>query len=118
MWTQVRKRGMAESWAYKLGDVERIVYTQFFRPREEIEASFHSYDGTFIVNITYQVKDWSELRKRTVSDLKSLLSEEVSVKQQIKKLKKSHNKQINAWKKKISNHVKKENISSKSKNKK
>ena len=41
MWTQVRKRGMAESWAYKLGDVERIVYTQFFRPREEIEVSFH-----------------------------------------------------------------------------
>lgn len=110
MWIQVRKRGLAETWAYELNGVERISYTQFFRPRKEVEVFFNSYDGEFITSIIYQVSSWIELRKRTVLDLKSLLVEEVSVKQQIKKIKKSHNKKINSWKKKIENHVKKENI--------
>ena len=113
MWTQVRKRGLAETWAYELDGVKRISYTQYFRPRVEVEATFNSYDGELIASIVYQVNDWNELRNRAESDLKSLLVEEVSVKLQIKKIKKNHNNQINSWKKKITAHVKKENIASK-----
>lgn len=110
MWRQVRKRGLAEIWAFEIDGIERIKFTQYLRPREEVNVTFNSYDGELVLSIDYSIKNWDELKKRAENDLKSLRVEEVTIKQQLKKLKSSHNKKVNAWRDKIKKHIQKENI--------
>jgi hypothetical protein len=110
MWRQVRKRGVAEIWAFEIDGIERIKFTQYLRPREEVNVTFNSYDGEFILSVNYSVKNWEELKKRAANDLKTLRIEELTIKQQLKKLKSSHNKKVNAWRNKIKKHIQKENI--------